>query len=94
MSMRRAAIYIFVALLTFSVGSASPALWEVSVILAKDFQKELRGWWEPATFKCGFVESPKEPELIDLAAPLPPAQPESSSRRKAQSNNGMQRTRK
>ena len=86
MFMRRTAIYIFTVLLTFSVGSVAPALWEVSVLLAKDFQKDLREMLEPSTFKCGFVESPKQPELIDLAAPLPPAQPESSSRRKAQSN--------
>jgi hypothetical protein len=90
--MKRASIYIFTILLTFSVGSACPALWEFSVIVANDAWAELRRAWKPATFKCVYLEPHKEPELIDLAAPLPPAPPEPLPRRKAQSNNGMHPT--
>jgi hypothetical protein len=93
--MRRAAIYIFTILLTFFIGSVTPALWEVSVILTNGAWADLRRSWEPlGPFNCVYLEPSKEPELIYLAAPLPPIQPEPSFPRKAQSNKGMNRTRK
>ena len=92
MSKRRAAIYIFPVLLTFTVISVSPPVREVSIILAKDFQKEFRQQWEPATFTCGYFEPTRPFELMDLAIPLPPAPQKITSRRKAQSNKALQLT--
>jgi hypothetical protein len=90
MTKRRAALFIFPIFLTLAVVGLSPPLREVTVILVKDFQKDCREPSEPATIKCGYVEV-RQPELMDLAVPLPTAQPKISFRRKARSNRAFRR---
>ena len=82
MTKRRIAMYIFPVLLTFTVVSVVPPLREVSIILAKDFHKEVRQQLETGNFKCGYVEASRPFEIMDLAVPLPPAQQKIPIRRK------------
>ncbi len=87
--MRRYYIYILIILLTFLIGMGTPALWEVSSYYAKEWRKSRR----PINLNHDYIEPSEEPELIDLAIPLPPNQQEGSFHRRAQSNNSMHPTR-
>jgi hypothetical protein len=87
--MRRYSIYILVILLTFLVGSVTPALWEVSDYYAKKWRMSRR----PINMNHDQMDRSKRLELLDLAVPLPPNSHTDALKRKPQSNNGMQRTR-
>jgi hypothetical protein len=88
--MRRYSQSILITLLAFLIGIGTPALWEVVSYYGKEWRKS----WRPVNLNHCYIEESKEPQLIDLAAPLPSNQQKGQPYRRPQSNNGMQRTRR